>query len=89
MKLSEILRSFYVLPLEQSEIVTFYCNENGLITISWFGSGTGKRHCQEFDDQEIDTSERVRVKGQFSVETIEGEVVSFIALDPVALQTED
>lgn len=84
MKLSEALNKFYILPLGQSEIVGFFGGEIDHITITWKDSDTFDEHFQEFEDQDIVIGGPVN--GEFTVTTIEGENVAFIALDGVDLE---
>lgn len=85
MLLSKVLNDYYVMPLGQSEIVGYDSNEHNEICIDWMDGEEGKRHSQEFLDQEIHLDPASFLQGQFAVTTLEGDVVSFIALDGVAL----
>lgn len=92
MKLSEILNRYYVLPANQSELISFSTKdhpEHGkIIVISWTDSTTLTTFCQEFVDQEVDTDlgDMFHYKGQFNVTPIgDGGPVAFIALDTVPL----
>lgn len=85
MKLSEVLDKYYVLPLNQSEIVGYHI-VLGEILITWVDSETLKEHQQYFLDQEVVPAPVI--KGAFIVDRINGEgSVSFIALDGVELPT--
>lgn len=84
--LSDILRHYYVLPYNQSEIVNHSVDEDGFIVITWTDSDTMEQHSQRFRDQKIITE--TRIKGLFKVYLYNnGTTVSFIALDGVPLDT--
>ncbi len=93
MKLSEILNRYFVLPLNQSELVDFWTEdrpEHGeIIVITWADSDTLDRYRQEFIDQEVnlDLGDVIHFEGQFNVTPIGGDgPVTFIALDVVPLR---
>lgn len=86
MLLSEIVRRFFVLPFGQSEIASFGTEDHPelgeVIVLTWNDSDTGLSYRQEFVDQAV---EKDAVRGLFSVTTIDGDHVAFIALDGVDL----
>lgn len=93
MKLSEILNRYFVIPLNQSELVDYskeYHPEHGeIIVITWADSDTLDRFRQEFLDQEVDLDlgKQIDFKGLFRVTPIgDGGPVAFVALDTVSLK---
>ncbi|MEO7082189.1 MAG: hypothetical protein ABIY71_11700 [Flavobacteriales bacterium] len=88
MLLSNVLNDYYVLPMGQSEIVGYDCNEEHLITITWHDSEEGDNHHQEFLDQEIRESWPI-VRGGFAVTNTDDEICGFIALDGADLSPKE
>ena len=88
MKLSEVLKRFYVLPLDQSEIVDFSLPEelsdDMAINVYWRDSDAFDEHNQYFNDQEIQLLDCPT--GGFFVTDVDGEMCGFIALDGVSLE---
>ena len=86
MLLSEIVRRFFVLPLNHSEIASFGTEDHPglgeIIVLTWSDSATGLSYRQEFEDQAV---EKDAERGLFCVTTIDGDHVAFIALDSVDL----
>lgn len=87
MMLSEVLNSYYVMPLNQSVLVGFTINddidENDVnpITITWHDEDTGEDYLQVFDDQKVQMFEAFA--GAFLVEDSNGESLAFLALEGV------
>lgn len=92
MKFSTVLNAYWVMPLNQSELVGFTINEEpddgeANITVSWKDSDTGGEHFQSFDDQEVVAHQEdgsTSLDGVFTVKTSEGETVAFLALTRVS-----
>lgn len=88
MKFSTILSAFWVMPLNQSEVVGFTIDQDSdggeaTISVSWKDSDTGNEHFQCFDDQEVVAHREAgstSLNGAFTVQTTEGETVAFLAL---------
>lgn len=88
MMLSEILNRYFVLPLNQSELVSFWTEdhpEHGeIIVVTWTDSDTSDIYHREFIDQEVDLDLGDAI--QFNVTPIGDDgPVTFIALDAVPL----
>lgn len=88
MKLSEVLERFYVLPLNQSEIVGFSLPEelsdDVAINVYWKDSDAFDEHNQYFNDQDVQLLDHPT--GGFFVTDVGGEMRGFIALDGVDLE---
>lgn len=88
MKFSTILSAFWVMPLNQSEVVGFTIDQDAdggeaTITVSWKDSDTGNEHFQCFEDQDVVAHQgegSTSLSGAFTVETTAGESVAFLAL---------
>ena len=85
MLLSKVLNGYYVLPMGQSEIVGYDCNEEHLVTITWHDSEECDNHRQEFLDQEIQESWPI-VRGGFVITNTDDEVCGFIAMEGAVLK---
>lgn len=92
MKFSTVLNAYWVMPLNQSELVGFTIDQEpddgeATITVSWKDSDTGHEHFQSFDDQEVVAHQEdgsTRLDGAFTVKTADGETVAFLALAGVS-----
>jgi hypothetical protein len=80
MLLSQLLNAFHVLRLGDTTILG-YQTYDGLIEITRAGDDGGDELSYEFVDQEVIPNTTSSLKGMFSVESIENEVITFLALD--------